>query len=150
MDDMPRLIPGGLHVDARGIVSFVNDFDFKGVERFYMIRGHQPGEPRGWVGHKRDRKWFAAVQGTVLVAVVKPDNWTLPTGSAPVERFVLSAAKPAVLAVPSGYATAQMMLSEDAILMVFSSGTIQQAREDDFRFPIGTWKVSDAVRPVAP
>ena len=33
--DRPTLIEGGLHVDARGSVAFVNDFDFKGVDRFY-------------------------------------------------------------------------------------------------------------------
>lgn len=138
--DKPTLIPGGLHVDERGIVSFVNDFDFKGVDRFYMIRCHQPREPRGWVGHQRDRKWFSAVTGTWLVCVVKPDDWTLPASNLPVERFVLSAAKPSVLAIPAGYATAQMALDEAACLMVFSSGSIQQAKQDDFRFPLDIWE----------
>ena len=30
-----KLIPSGLHIDESGIVSFVSDYDFKGVERFY-------------------------------------------------------------------------------------------------------------------
>lgn len=144
-NENPHLIPGGLHVDARGSVSFVNDFDFKGVDRFYTIRCHRPGEPRGWVGHRRDRKWFSAVQGTILVAVVKPDLWEFPTSNLPVERFVLSSAKPAVLCVPSGYATAQVSLTGDAILMVFSSGTIAQAKEDDFRFPPDTWSIDQSL-----
>jgi dTDP-4-dehydrorhamnose 3,5-epimerase len=101
----PHIIDGGLHVDARGVVSFVNDFDFEGVDRFYTIRAHRPHELRGWVGHQRDQKWFFVVQGTALIAVVKPDCWDGPASNLPVERFVLSAAKPQVLHVPPGHAT---------------------------------------------
>jgi len=137
----PRIINGGLHVDARGIVSFVNDFDFKGVDRFYTIRAHRPHELRGWVGHQRDHKWFFAVQGTMLIAVVKPDQWDYPASSLPVERFVLSAAQPQVLHVPAGYATGSVNLNIDSILMVFSSGRIQDAKVDDHRFAVGTWPI---------
>jgi hypothetical protein len=42
-----HLIQGGRHVDARGSVSFVNGFDFKGVDRFYWIQAGQPKVPRG-------------------------------------------------------------------------------------------------------
>lgn len=139
----PRLIEGGLYVDARGVVAHVNEFDFKGVDRFYTVRAHRPGEPRGWVGHRRDQKWFSAIQGTVLIAVVKPDDWESPARDLPVRRFVLSAIKPQVLHVPAGYVTGSMALSEDAILMIFSSGTIEDAKTDDYRFPTDTWCVTD-------
>ena len=52
----PRLIDGGLHVDARGVVTHVNDFDFMGVDRFYTIRSHRPFEPRGWVAEPGSRR----------------------------------------------------------------------------------------------
>jgi dTDP-4-dehydrorhamnose 3,5-epimerase-like enzyme len=139
----PRIINGGLHVDARGTVSFVNDFDFKGVDRFYTIRAHRPQELRGWVGHQREHKWFFAVQGTTLIAVVKPDRWDCPSSSLPVERFVLSAAKPQVLHVPSGHVTGSVNLSADAILMVFSSGKIEDAKTDDYRFAVDTWLITE-------
>jgi len=139
----PRIIDGGLHVDARGVVSFVNDFDFKGVDRFYTIRAHRPQELRGWVGHQRDHKWFFAVQGATLIAVVKPDRWDCPSSGLPVERFVLSAAMPQVLHVPPGYATGSANLGADAILMVFSSGRIEDAKVDDHRFAVGTWSITE-------
>ena len=135
------LIVGGIHTDARGSVSFVNDFDFKGVDRFYAIRCKNPNEPRGWVGHQRDHKWFSVLQGSFILAVVAPDDWKSPSGKEVVERFTLSVDNPSVLCVPGGFATAQVALTADAILTVFSSGTIQSAKEDDFRFPIGQWKV---------
>ncbi|MDM8006737.1 MAG: dTDP-4-dehydrorhamnose 3,5-epimerase family protein [Phycisphaerae bacterium] len=136
-----RLIEGGLDIDARGTVTHVNDFDFKGVDRFYTIRSHRPFEPRGWVGHRRDRKWFSVVQGTVLVAVVEPDDWSSPARDLPVQRFVLSSAKPQVLHVPAGYATGSVALSEDAILVIFSSGKIEDAKTDNYRFSADTWPI---------
>jgi dTDP-4-dehydrorhamnose 3,5-epimerase-like enzyme len=135
----PRLIEGGLYVDARGVVAHVNDFDFDGVDRFYTVRSHRPYEPRGWVGHRRDQKWFSAIQGTVLLAVVEPDDWESPARDLPVQRFVLSAVKPQVLHVPPGYATGSVALSADAILMIFSSGRIEDAKTDDYRFAVDTW-----------
>jgi len=140
----PHIVEGGLHVDARGKVTFVNDFDFNGVERFYTIRAHRSHEPRGWRGHRIEHKWFTVVQGTILLSVVKPDDWTLPASNLPVERFVMSDAKPAILSVSPGHATASMALSDGAILIVFSSGRIQEAKKDDYLFPLDTWQIQQA------
>jgi dTDP-4-dehydrorhamnose 3,5-epimerase-like enzyme len=137
----PRLIEGGLHVDDRGILSFVNDFDFKEVERSYIVRSHRACQPRGWIGHKRDQKWFWVIQGTCQISVVQPDEWECPASNLPVERFVLSASKPSVLHIPAGYANASVNISEDAILMVFSTGRIEDAKTDDYRFALDTWPV---------
>ncbi len=137
----PHIIDGGLHVDSRGTVTFVNNFDFKGVDRFYTIRAHRSHEPRGWRGHRVEHKWFTVLQGTVLLAVVKPDDWTLPASNLHVERFILSEAKPQILCVPAGHATGSMALSENAILLVFSSGTIEHAKKDNYLFPLDTWKI---------
>ena len=140
----PRIIKGGLHTDERGTVSFVNDFNFRGVDRFYTIRFARPGEPRGWVGHRRERKWFFIVQGHVSIAVVRPDNWREPSAGLPVQRFCLSASEPGVLHVPAGYATGSAALSADAILTVFSSGTIHDAGQDDYRFPTDRWPILES------
>jgi len=136
-----QLIEGGLHVDVRGIVAFVNDFNFKGVDRAYVIRCHRSHERRGWVGHQREQKWFWVIQGIALIAAVEPDDWDIPASNLPVERFVLSAAKPQVLHVPAGYATGSVNLSADTILMVFSSGKIEDAKMDDYRFSVDTWPI---------
>lgn len=137
--ETPRLIPGGLHTDERGTVVFVNDFDFAGVRRFYTIRPRQEGQVRGWIGHQREQKWFMAVQGKVMIAVVRPDRWDNPAANLFVERFTLSATEPAVLHIPSGHATASVALAGDAILMVFTSGRIHEAAEDEVRFASETW-----------
>ena len=138
-----ELIKGGLHTDSRGTVAFINNFDFKRVDRFYTIRSHHPGEPRGWIGHQIEHKWFAALSGSVLVAVVRLDNWENPSPSLPVQRFVLSASKPAALHVPPGHACAMILQTEDALLGVFSSGKYEDAAKDDWRFDVGMWKVGE-------
>lgn len=140
--DLPKLILGGLHTDERGTVAFVNGFNFAGVKRFYTIRPRQKGQIRGWVGHRREQKWFTVVQGSVLIAVVKPDKWDNPSANLPVERFTLSAAEPAVLHVPPGHATASVSLSPEAILTVFSSSRLDEAAADDYRFPSGHWNAA--------
>jgi dTDP-4-dehydrorhamnose 3,5-epimerase-like enzyme len=137
----PRLIEGGVHTDARGTVAFVNDFDFDGVDRFYVIHPRHEGEPRGWVGHRHEQKWFFAIQGTILVAVVKPDDWQQPLSSLPIQRFTLSADNPQVLHVPAGHATASASLRPGGILMVFSSGRVADIKGDDYRFAVDTWPV---------
>ncbi|MGO8698213.1 MAG: sugar epimerase [Limisphaerales bacterium] len=137
----PHLIQGGRHVDERGSVSFVNGFNFKGVDRFYWVPAGHANVPRGWVGHQREHKWFTAICGEVLVAVVQPDHWHCPRRDLPVERYTLSAANPQVLHVPPGHATASAHLNAEAILMIFSSGRIEEAQSDDFRFPMEHWPI---------
>ncbi|MGO8697827.1 MAG: sugar epimerase [Limisphaerales bacterium] len=141
-DDMkPHLIHGGRHVDARGIVSFVNGFDFKGVDRFYWVEADHGNVPRGWVGHQRDHKWFTVICGEVLVAVVRPDHWQCPRRKLPVARYTLSSVIPQVLHVPPGHATGSINLKPEAILMIFSSGRFEDAQGDDFRYPVEYWPI---------
>ena len=65
-----KLIDGGLAVDDRGTVRFVNDFDFNGVKRFYQVENHQKGFIRAWHGHKKESKYVYVSSGTALVGVV--------------------------------------------------------------------------------
>ena len=139
--ESPKLIHGGQHSDARGSIAFVNGFNFKGVDRFYWITAEATNTQRGWVGHRREQKWFTVPQGEVLIAAVKPDDWERPDRNLPVARFLLSANQPQVLHVPPGYATASVNLNQHAVLMVFSSGKIEDAKSDDFRFPPDQWPI---------
>ena len=82
------------------------------------------------------------LQGAVLVAVIKPDEWRTPAKDLPVQRYVLSATKPQVLQVPPGYCTANMDLTGDALLLICSSGRIEDAKADDFRFPADYWRIA--------
>jgi hypothetical protein len=43
--------------------------------------------------------------------------------------------------VPPGHASANVMLSQDALLGVFSSGRIEDTEKDNWRYDMGLWAV---------
>ena len=63
----PELIQGGTYTDARGVVRFCNDFDMSAVKRFYTIANSAEQPVRGWIGHKRETKWFSPLKGVTIV-----------------------------------------------------------------------------------
>jgi dTDP-4-dehydrorhamnose 3,5-epimerase-like enzyme len=137
--EKPVILSGGLAVDDRGEVGFVNDFRFKDVKRFYTVSNHRAGFIRAWHGHRKEAKYVTAVAGSAVVAAVKIDDWETPSRELPVERFVLSARKPAVLYIPSGYANGFMSLTDDLKLIFFSTSTLEESMGDDIRFDSRWW-----------
>jgi dTDP-4-dehydrorhamnose 3,5-epimerase-like enzyme len=135
----PELLRGGLAVDDRGEVGFVNEFAFDDVKRFYTVSNHAVGFVRAWHGHQHEAKYVLAVSGAALVCCVEVDDWESPSPALEVKRFVLSARTPAVLRVPEGYANGFMTLTPDAKLMFFSTSTLEESLGDDVRFPARLW-----------
>ncbi len=143
--ETPRLIQGGLAVDDRGEVAFVNEFDFRGVKRFYVVSNQHAGFVRAWHAHKREAKFITVVQGAAVVAAVKIDNWESPSKNAQIHRLVLSAKQPAILYIPPGYANGFMSLTPDTKLLVFSTSTLQESQNDDIRYDARYWNHWDVV-----
>lgn len=135
----PKLIQGGVYRDARGEMRYVNGFGFEKVDRFYSVHPSVLGQVRGWVGHKRDWKWFCVLRGAMEIGVVLPDNWTTPSRELAEQCFGLSADNPAILEVPAGFFTASVAYAPDSTLLVFSTGQIDEAKTDDFRLPADYW-----------
>lgn len=136
-----QYIEGGLGVDDRGETAFVNDFAFEGVKRFYLVSNHRAGFIRAWHGHKKAGKYVLVTQGAALVGAVAIDNWDTPSKSARVERFVLSANKPAVLYIPPGYANGAMTLSPGTKIMYFATDTLEETKNDDYRYGARHWDI---------
>jgi len=143
--ETPRLFKGGLAVDDRGEVSFVNDFDFAGVKRFYAVSNHRQGFVRAWHAHRHEAKYVMVASGAALVGAVAIDDFTAPSKQAEVGRFVLSAATPSVLYIPAGYANGFMSLSTDTKLIFFSTRTLAESQGDDIRFDARYWNIWDVV-----
>ena len=135
----PILIEGGISVDDRGEVGFVNEFDMHSVRRFYTVCNHKAGLVRAWHAHKIEKKFVTVVNGTAIVAAVRIDNWQKPSKNLDVHRYVLSAKKPAVLFIPNGHANGFMTLTEDTKLMFFSTDTLEDSMGDDFRYKVDYW-----------
>lgn len=124
-----KFIDGGLSVDDRGVVTFVNDFDFKDVKRFYMVQNHSKGFVRAWHGHKKEAKYVLVVRGTVVVRTT-PINFK--EGDA-IQEFVLSDKKPRILFIPAGNYNGFQTLTDNAQVMFFSTTTLEESEGDDYR-----------------
>jgi dTDP-4-dehydrorhamnose 3,5-epimerase-like enzyme len=135
----PYLIDGGISIDDRGSVAFVNDFHFEGVKRFYIAANHKSGFVRAWHAHRKEAKYVMVVQGSAIVAAVYIDNWEKPSKSSEIFRYILSSQKPSVLFIPAGYANGFMSLTEDAKLVFYSTSTIEESRNDDIRYDSRYW-----------
>tara|TARA_R110000765_G_scaffold426455_1_gene542143 strand:+ start:1532 stop:1951 length:420 start_codon:yes stop_codon:yes gene_type:complete len=125
---------GGLAVDDRGTVSFVNDFDFKNVKRFYQVTNHRRGFIRAWHGHENEAKYVYVAKGSAKVAAVQEE------GEEPTVR-VLSDKTPSVLYIPPGYYNGFQTLEEDTIIMFFSTASLDESLGDDMRKDWLTWDV---------
>jgi dTDP-4-dehydrorhamnose 3,5-epimerase-like enzyme len=135
----PAIIEGGVVVDDRGQLTFVNEFDFHGVRRFYMVSNHVAGFVRAWHAHKREAKYVFVVRGAAKIGAVAIDDWDRPSPHAEVHQYVLSASAPRILYIPAGYANGFMTLTPETQLMFFSTATLAESREDDFRFEARYW-----------
>ncbi len=139
--EKPRIIDGGLVVDDRGQVSFVNDFDFKEVKRFYIVSNHSTGFVRAWHAHKKEAKYVLAVKGTAVVGVVAIDDFKKPSKEAEVHRYILSEKIPKLLYIPAGYANGFMSLTDDTQLLFLSTSTLDESQSDDIRFESRYWDI---------
>jgi dTDP-4-dehydrorhamnose 3,5-epimerase-like enzyme len=135
----PQLIEGNLSIDDRGRVTFVNDFNFEGVQRFYTVSNHLAGFVRAWHAHRQESKYVTVVEGAAVVGAVQIDDWQAPSRDAKVHRYVLSAEKPAVLYIPPGYANGFMSLTSNTKLIFFSTSTVAESQVDDVRFDARYW-----------
>ena len=134
---MPQEIIGGIHVDKRGVLRFCNEFDMGAIKRFYTIANSAECPVRGWIGHKRETKWFFPLKGTTTITVEPMDVDVLAAKNAEDAKgvFVLAEEKPSVLKVPPGN---WFYIKQDgnSEVMVFSNCKVGEYENDDLRRPL--------------
>ncbi len=133
------IIEGGKYEDVRGKLIFFNDFDMRGVKRFYVIEHPDEQVVRAWQGHQKEEKWFYVIDGSSKMVLVKPDNWQNPSGELKTEEFLLESRQQQVLYVPGGYANGFKALQPKSRIIVFSSFTVEESANDNFRFNKDQW-----------
>jgi dTDP-4-dehydrorhamnose 3,5-epimerase len=94
---------------------------------------------RAWHAHRKEAKYVYLARGSAVVAAVRIDDWDAPEKSLPVHRYVLSAEKPSILYIPAGYANGFMSLTDDALLMFFSTSSLEESKGDDIRYASRYW-----------
>lgn len=122
-----KILNGGIFIDDRGTLRFVNEFNFEGVKRFYQVENHERGFIRAWHGHKIESKYVYVVKGSAWVGVVDMEN---PKEQ---EKFVLSDKSPKILFIPAGKYNGFQTLEENTTIMFFSTSTVEESKGDDFR-----------------
>ena len=139
----PKLIEGGNFSDNRGTLSYVNDFSFKDIERFYIISNSDTHPLRAWQGHKLDAKNFYCLSGSFRIHYVKIDNWENPSKDLAIETVTLSASESKMLHIPAGYANAIESLEPDSKLISFSTLPLSNVSEDDVRYDANYWMLNE-------
>ena len=139
----PKIIQGGSFSDHRGSISYVNDFSFAGIERFYIISNSESNPIRAWQGHKLDAKNFYCISGSFKIHFVKIDNWENPSKDLLVETVTASVSDSKIIHIPAGYANAVESLEKDSKLISFSTLPLSNVSEDDVRYESNYWKINE-------
>ena len=139
---IPKIIQGGNFSDHRGTISYVNDFKFTDIERFYIIGNSEENPTRAWQGHKLDTKNFYCLTGSFNIHFIKIDNWENPSKELTVETIFVSANDSKIVYIPAGYANAIESLEKDSKLISFSTLPLANVGDDDVRYPSDYWKIN--------
>ena len=139
----PHIIQGGTFSDHRGTLSYVNDFSFKDIERFYIISNSDTHPLRAWQGHKLDAKNFYCLSGSFRIHYVKIDNWENPSKDLAIETVILTVSESKMLHIPAGYANAIESLGPDSKLISFSTLPLSNVSEDDVRYDANYWMLNE-------
>lgn len=139
---IPKIIKGGNFSDHRGTISYVNDFSFNEIERFYIISNSAENPIRAWQGHKIDAKNFYCISGSFKIHFIKIDNWENPSKDLSIETIIVSELDSKVVHIPSGYANAIESIETNSKLISFSTLPLTNVKEDDVRYPSDYWKIN--------
>lgn len=135
--EAPKLINVETYLDDRGCLSFCNTLDFSKIKRFYKISHVKADTIRAYHGHEREGKYLYVLSGSCLVGVFRL-NYSLSCWQ---YKWTLSDKKPQILWVPPGHANGFMNLSQTMELMIFSTSSLEESRNDDLRLPYDSYDI---------
>jgi len=115
--------------DDRGYFTAIN-FESK-MKRAYFIRNHKAGTIRAFHGHKKETKTLYCLKGAfkVICISMKTKEW---------KQFTITEKGNNVLKIPPGVYNGFVSLTDDSELLVLSSSTFKESKNDDFRIPYDT------------
>src|SRR5208282_214835 len=144
MENSPNILKGGIAIDDRGVLSYLNVAPLEKVCRLYAIENFSLHTIRAFHGHMVEEKGVLVVSGSAIVVIAKmTGDFSQPMTCDRLQalrledpkRYVLSERSPQLLVVPAGYANGFRALEPNTKILFFSTTTIQQAATDDYRFP---------------
>lgn len=139
MNSKIKVIPGDTSIDQRGAVSFVNGFNFKNVKRFYQIENFSLNTVRAFHGHLKEAKYVYPVTGSIILAVAPINNPSSPSKKIKLFKTVLSSRDPKIVYIPPRYANGFKSLENGTKVIFFSTSTLKESLNDDYRYPSDYW-----------
>lgn len=129
-----------LHVDDRGSVYCPFDENGDGdvglVKRTYVVQNWKAGMIRAWHGHKKGWTGLHVIHGAakVVAAPINDDGEAMTwAGVDNLTSVVLSDKNPGILWVPPGYFNGSVSLVDNTKILVYSTLTFNEVKEDDVR-----------------
>ena len=131
-----NIIKGGISLDNRGQIRYVNEFDMSSIKRFYIIQNSDTELIRGWRAHRIEDRWFYVISGRFEINIVQIDNWDQPSVDLSIHKYNLSAEKLQLVHLPAGYGTAIRALEKNSELLVFANYSLEHASLDNYTWPL--------------
>jgi len=132
---------GDIYTDYRGQVRFINDFDFKGVKRFYQIENANTNIIRAFHGHKKEAKYVYVSLGSILLCAAYVNDFENPSKKANVEKHILTDKNPQVIYIPPHFANGFKALETNTKVIFYSTRSLKASKVDDYRIPYDYWGV---------
>ena len=139
----PHKISGGRFVDDRGFLKALVFPEGFTPKRLYSVNNWRANFIRAWHGHKFESKLIYMSRGAGIVAAVLMSDTSKPNKSAEIFRFPIDSESHTAIFIPAGYANGLMSLTSDAEFTVLSSASLDESKNDDFRFPYDYWGAWD-------
>ena len=134
----PTYFEKGFAEDHRGSLEFYNDIKLDEFKRFYIVNNPKKGTVRAWHGHKIEAKLVKVLKGEFVVCTIKIDNWESPNKGIESTKFTLNE-NSGIIFIPPGYANGAINLLNESSIMYFSSLTLEDSKNDDYRFDSQFW-----------
>jgi dTDP-4-dehydrorhamnose 3,5-epimerase-like enzyme len=125
--------------DDRGKLVAFNDFSLEGIKRMYQIEHPDIGMVRAWQGHKIENKWFYVIKGSFAIGYARIDNFNNPSSDTSANFKVIKAKDKVIFHIPKGYANGLKSLESDSRIIVFSDLTLEEAKNDNFKYDADLW-----------
>lgn len=128
----PRLLLGSIHLDNRGKLFHINNFDLTPVKRIYVIENIHVNYNRGWKGHLLEKRWFYCAKGEIEIQVVPISCFE--TNKPKIETFILTEKNLDILFIPNGFATSIKQKEMRSRVVAMSDYFLGESDDENLRW----------------
>jgi len=125
-----------LYVDDRGTVycpfDHNGDGDVGEIKRTYVVHNWEKGRIRAWHGHREGWTGLHVIHGAAKIVAIPIGCYTQDEVNLQ-ETVVLSDKRPGIFWVPPGWYNGHMSLEDNTKILVYSTHTFEEVKEDDVR-----------------